>query len=55
MLELVIVAALAYTAGAFTPAVGRKIKAYFVKESAVVKTELGAELNKAEAAVAKKV
>lgn len=31
-------------AGAFMPAIGRKIKAFFVKESAVVKTSVAKKL-----------
>lgn len=35
-------AAVGYIAGAFTPAIGRKIKALFVKEGAVVKADASA-------------
>ena len=53
-MELLLIAA-AYVAGAFTPAVGRKIKAAFVSEGAVVKKAASADLAKAEVAVAAEV
>ena len=40
MISLSIAAAVGYIAGAFTPAIGRKIKALFVKEAAVVKADV---------------
>ena len=44
MLSAIVVGAVCYVAGAFTPAVGRKIKALFVKEANVVKTDAKAEV-----------
>lgn len=41
-------AAVGFVAGAFLPAVGRKIKALFVKETTQVKAELKAEVVKVE-------
>jgi len=59
MFSQIAVAGVAYVAGAFTPAVGRKIKSLFVKESKIVITGAkGAVINDVkliEAAVAKKV
>jgi len=37
MVSAIVVGAIAYVAGAFTPAVGRKIKALFVKEGNTAK------------------
>jgi hypothetical protein len=37
MFTHLIFAGLGYVAGAFTPAIGRKIKALFVKETAAIK------------------
>ena len=50
MLTSLLAAGVGYVVGAFTPAVGRKIKALFVSKSAVVKPTLVADLAKAEAA-----
>ena len=44
-------AGVGFVVGAFTPAVGRKIKAFFVKETTVLK----ADAKSAEASVAKKL
>ena len=46
MLSAIVVGAVAYVAGAFTPAVGRKIKALFVKEAKVAKADVTAEAEK---------
>lgn len=51
MITLVIAAGVGYVTGAFTPAVLRKVKAFFVKESTALKADVKAD----EAAVAKKV
>jgi hypothetical protein len=51
VLTTVIAAGVGYVAGAFTPAIGRKIKAFFVKETTALKADVKAD----EAAVAKKV
>jgi len=51
MITILIAAGAAYVAGAFTPAVGRKIKALFVKETTAAKTAVSAEA----AVVAKKL
>lgn len=40
----VIAAAVGYLAGAFTPAIGRKIKALFVRETTAVKTSVEGKL-----------
>lgn len=40
MISVIIGAAIGFVVGAFTPAIGRKIKAYWVKESVVVKNKL---------------
>jgi hypothetical protein len=45
----------AYIAGAFTPAIGRKIKALFVKEANVVKSDVKAGVTKVEADIKAKV
>jgi hypothetical protein len=42
-----VAAGIAYVAGAFTPAIGRKIKAWFVKESTALKTDVKADATKA--------
>lgn len=36
-------AAVGFVVGAFTPAIGRKIKAYFVKETTVLKADVKTE------------
>ena len=41
MIHSLFLIAVGFVAGAFTPAVGRKIKSLFVKESAVVEKKLG--------------
>ena len=46
MLSQITVAAAAYAAGAFTPAVLRKIKAFFVKENKAVVTAVTNEVKK---------
>jgi hypothetical protein len=51
MTTQIAVAAIAYVAGAFTPAVGRKIKSFFVTEAAHLKADVTNEA----AAVAKKL
>lgn len=45
-MELIIVAAVGFVVGAFTPAVGRKIKALFVKETSAAKVAVTAEVKK---------
>ena len=42
----VIAAGIGYVAGAFTPSIGRKIKAFFVKESTALKASAKAEEQK---------
>jgi hypothetical protein len=44
MFHVVLALAIAYVAGAFTPAVGREIKSWFVKEAAVVKADVAKKL-----------
>ena len=44
-------AAVGFVVGAFTPAIGRKIKAFFVKETTTLKADVKAD----EATVAKKL
>jgi hypothetical protein len=51
MVHSLLAAGVGYVVGAFTPAVGRKIKALFVSKSAAVKPTVVADLAKAEAAV----
>lgn len=50
MLTIALAAGAGFIAGAFTPAVGRKIKSYFVKEtkaaSAAVQTDVSAAAKK---------
>ncbi len=41
-----VVAGIAYVAGAFTPAIGRKIKAFFVKEGTALKADAEAAAKK---------
>jgi len=48
-------AAVGFIVGAFMPAVGRKIKALFVKESTAAKVAIKAEAAKVVTDVAKKV
>lgn len=38
MISVIVAAGIGYIAGAFTPAVGREIKSWFVKESTAAKT-----------------
>jgi len=45
-------AAIGFVVGAFTPSVGRKIKGYFVKESAVLKADAAGVVSKTAASVA---
>jgi hypothetical protein len=53
--EAVAVAAgVGFVVGAFTPAVGRKIKAFFVKETQAAEAKLKAEVTTAAADVIKK-
>lgn len=54
-MELLLVGAAAYVAGAFTPAVGRKIKAFFVKETQAVQPKVLAEVKAVETAVENKL
>lgn len=51
VITTVIAAGTGYITGAFTPAVLRKVKAFFVKETTVLKTDIKAD----EASVAKKL
>jgi hypothetical protein len=53
--DTVIGAAVGFVAGAFTPAVGRTIKAWFSKEVAAVKADVVADVVKAEADVKAKI
>lgn len=55
MISQVAVAAVSYAVGAFTPAVGRRIKALFVKEVSVVKTDVVKEVSVVKADVVKKL
>jgi len=48
MISAIAVGAIAYIAGAFTPAVGRKIKALFVKETGVAKSDAKSEVTAVE-------
>lgn len=51
IITTVVAAGVGFVVGAFTPAIGRKIKSFFVKETTVLKADVKAD----EAAVAKKV
>ena len=51
MVELIAGGVAAYVAGAFTPSIGRKIKAFFVKEAPIVEATLVADLNKINPAI----
>jgi hypothetical protein len=51
MIHVIVGAGVGFVVGAFTPAVGRKIKAFFVKEAAAAKAKVASE----ESAVVKKV
>lgn len=51
MITLVIAAGVGFLVGCFTPAVGRVVKSFFVKESTALKADVKAD----EAAVAKKL
>ncbi len=44
MVSVIVAAAIGYVAGAFTPSIGRKIKALFVKEATVVKVDVAKKL-----------
>jgi hypothetical protein len=46
MFSVIVAAAIGFVVGAFTPAVGRRIKALFVKESKVVVSDTKAEAEK---------
>ena len=46
MIQLIIAAAIGFVVGAFTPAVGRTIKAWFVKETTAAKTAAVADAKK---------
>jgi len=48
MFSAIVVGAVCYVAGAFTPAVGRKIKALFVKEADKAKADVKTEASKIE-------
>lgn len=48
-------AAVGFVIGAFTPAIGRKIKAYFIKEASAVKASVASGVGKVAADVAKKL
>lgn len=47
--------AIGFVVGAFTPAVGRKIKSWFVKESTAVKTDAANVVASAAASTIKKL
>jgi hypothetical protein len=47
MIETLIIAAAGYVAGAFTPSIGRKIKALFVKEANAAKASAGTAVSTA--------
>ena len=51
MVELIVGGVVAYVAGAFTPSIGRKIKALFVKEAPIVEAAVVADLNKINPAI----
>lgn len=44
MIHVIVGTALGFVAGAFTPAIGRKIKSYFVAKSAVVVADVTKKL-----------
>jgi hypothetical protein len=46
MVELIAGGVAAYVVGAFTPSIGRKIKAAFVKEAPIVEAAIVTDLNK---------
>lgn len=46
MIHSVIFAGIGFVVGAFTPAIGRKVKAFFVKESTAVEASAGAAVKK---------
>ena len=46
MIQLIIAAAIGFVVGAFTPAVGRTITAWFVKETTAAKTAAVADAKK---------
>ena len=46
MVHLIVVAGFAYVVGAFTPAVGRKIKSWFVTETQAVASKVDADAKK---------
>jgi hypothetical protein len=48
LLHDAVIAGVGFVVGAFTPAVGRKIKAFFVKETSAVKPTIVAGINKVE-------
>jgi len=48
MVQLLEGAAIGFVVGAFAPAVGRKIKSWFVKEGAVVKADVKTDAAKVE-------
>jgi hypothetical protein len=44
MFHIILFAGIGFIVGAFTPSVGRTIKAWFTKESTVVKTDISKKL-----------
>ena len=55
MIEIIEGAAAGFIAGAFTPSIGRKIKALFVKETTAAKTAVTTAVTTAATDVAKKL
>jgi hypothetical protein len=49
IISTVVAAGVGFVVGAFTPAVGRKIKSFLTKEATVVKTDVEAEAKKIDA------
>lgn len=48
MISTALIAGIAYIAGAFTPAVGRTIKSWFVKEATAFKADVKTEASVVE-------
>ena len=52
MVSLIVAGGVGFVVGAFTPAVGRKIKSFFVKETTAAKTAVTSAAGSAAATVA---
>ncbi len=46
MIHEIVAAGIGFVAGAFTPAIGRKIKSWFVKEATAVEADVKADVKK---------